>query len=237
MVGRMRRVPINTATVKECISIKPEDGSALYFRNFQLADLAFDRAQTVGQAYQEFRIRYIKFTFQPAADTFPVVAGNVIPQMYFMVDRLNSIPTGIVEQNFKDMGCRPVRFDAKNIVVAFKPSVLVADYTAANVVTAAQKSISPWLSTNKNSGNAASPAWAPSEVDHTGLVVFVTKSNPTSVPCPFKVDIELVFDFRKPLWRPNVTEGSFIYDNGEMVELVPPPPPALRIADSGTTGE
>lgn len=228
--GRVRRTaPINTATVKECVSIRPEDGSSIYFRNWQLADLSFDRAQQVAKAYQEFRIKYIKFTFQPSADTFPVVAGNAIPQLYFMVDKLNSLPTNMLESDFKDMGCRPHRFDARNVVVAFKPSVLVADYTGSNVVTASQMRISPWLSTNANSGTGASPVWAPSEVDHTGLVAFVTRTNPAStIPVPFKLDIELVFEFRKPLWKVAVGGTSFEYNgNGELVELIPPPPPSV----------
>jgi len=189
---------INTASVKETYSIPIADGNVVFVRNTQLADLAFDRSQNVARAYQQFRVKYVKLTFQPAADTFPVVAGNVIPQLYWMIDKTNSIPLNADANTFFSMGARPHRMDNKNLTFAYKPSALSVDLIAPGVTTASQLRISPWLSTNANSGNPVA-AWAPSEVDHLGCAFYVTKINPGDT-LQYTLNVEVVFEFRKPLW-------------------------------------
>lgn len=194
-----RAITTNTASVKECYQLQIPDGQMVFGRNFALNNVQFDRAQTVAQAYQEFRIKYIKLTFRPSADTFQPIAGNVIPQLYYMIDKTNSIPTTADANTMFSLGCRPKRFDDKNIVVAWKPATIQASYTAPGVATAQQMIVSPWLSTNANAYNPAG-AWAPSGVDHLGIVFYVVKINPADALNYF-VDVEVVFQFRKPNWK------------------------------------
>jgi len=195
-----RGIPTNVASVKENYTVSMQDGNMTFFRNIALDDASYDRSQAVAQAFMEYKIKYVKFTFQPSADTFPLAAGNVIPQMYFQVDRANAIPTSANLQTLLDMGARVQRFDARNKVVAFKPSVLLDAQTSAGVSTASSIRVSPWLSTNRNSGNPGA-AWAPSSVDHQGLAVWITKVNALTPPVAVNVDVEVCFQFRKPLWR------------------------------------
>jgi len=199
--AKMYRSPIvNTASIRENYTIDISGNVLNFYNSFALADAMYDRAQTVAQAYQEYRMKYIKLTFRPSADTFPAVVGNAIPQLYFMLDKANSIPVTANLQTFLDMGCRPIRFDEKNIIKAWKPTVLTADKISAGVLNASQIRVTPWLSTNANSGG--NPAgWAPSTVDHLGCVFYVTKINTPDPLLPYKVDVEVVFEFRKPLWR------------------------------------
>lgn len=199
---RLKRTPrytTNTASVKEAYQVAVVDGNVTFFRNIQLADAIYDRSQTVASAYQQYRIKYVKMTFKPSADTFPAVAGNIIPQLYWMIDKTNSIPLNATADTFFSMGARPRRMDDKNLVFAFKPSALVADFTAPGVTTASQLKVSPWLSTNANSGNPVA-GWAPSAVDHLGCAFYVTKINPGDA-LQYMVDIEVVFQFRKPVWK------------------------------------
>lgn len=205
-----RSITTNTAAIKENYTVQISDGNMTFFRNIALNDLVYDRAQTVAQAFQEFRIKYVKFTFQPSADTFPIVAGNHIPQMYFMVDRANAIPTTANLQTLLDMGCKVQRFDDKNKVVAFKPSVLMAGQSAAGVSTASGIRLRPWLSTNANSGNPGG-AWSPSSIDHQGLAVWITQVNPLTPNVGVNVDVEVVFQFRKPVWRSGAGSTSQSY--------------------------
>ena len=116
-----------------------------------------------------------------------------------MIDKTNSIPLNADANTFFSMGARPKRMDDKNLVYAYKPSALVADFTANNVTTASQLKISPWLSTNANSG-APAAGWAPSAVDHMGCAFYVTKINPADA-LQYSLDVEVVFEFRKPLWK------------------------------------
>lgn len=212
---------VNTASLRENYSMTLPDGTMNFFRNVELADILYDRAQSVAAAFQEFKIKYVKLTFRPSADTFAPAAGNTIPQLYFQMDKSNSVPTTASLQTLLDMGCRPIRFDAKNIVKTYRPTVLTADMIGPGAVTASQTRSSPWLSTNANSGNPGA-AWAPSVVDHLGCLFHVTQMNPLTPPVNFKVDVEVVFCFRKPLWRGGSSEtpGNLII-NGQPTQILP----------------
>lgn len=222
----MRRNPANTntASIKECYSVPVVDGAVTFFRSVQLADVVYDRAQQVAAAYQQFRIRYVKLTFRPSADTFPAVPGNVIPQLYFMYDKSNAIPTNATAGTFYSMGARPYRMDDKNLKFTWKPTALTADLIAPGVTTASQLRTSPWLSTNANSGNPGA-VWQPSEVDHLGCAFYVTKINPADT-INYTVDVEVVFDFRKPVWKgadSSESANNQKIENGQVTSIIPTP--------------
>lgn len=222
IIPRKFKANTNTASVKEAYQLPIPDGNVVFFRSVQLADIIYDRAQQVAAAYQQFRIKYVKLTFRPSADTFPAVAGNVIPQLYFMKDLVNAIPTNATSDTFYSMGCRPRRMDDKNLVYAWKPSTLTADIVAPGVTTAAQMKISPWLSTNANSGNPVA-AWAPSQVDHLGCAFYVVKINPGDA-LQYIVDVEVEFQFRKPVWRgsDSAEQNNLKITNGQVVPMTTP---------------
>ena len=200
MVRRVpRAITTNTAAVKETYSVPVIDGAVTFFRATSLADAVFDRSQTVASAFQQYRVKYIKLTFRPNADTFPAVAGNSIPQLYFMMDKSNSIPTNADSNTFFSMGARPRRMDDKNLTYYWHPTALVSNLIAPGVVSAAQLKTRPWLSTNANAQNPAA-GWAPDQTDHLGCAFYVTKINPAD-NLQYDVDVEVVFQFRKPVWK------------------------------------
>lgn len=198
MLRSIRRpITTNTAAIRENYTVSLQDGTMNYF-SVALANTVFNRAQAVAQNFQEYRIKYIKLTFKPSADTFPLAAGNTIPQLYFQMNKYQAIPAGASLAQLLDMGCRPVRFDDKNIVRAWKPVVLLgADNTALNTQLPAVVKTTPWLSTN----NAAIDpvGWTPSAAEHLGCVFFVTKANPATPTVNYVVDVEVVFQYRRPL--------------------------------------
>lgn len=191
-------ISTNTAAVRENYSISLADGvTAFYYET--LADATFNRSHQVAAAFQEYRIKYLKLTFRPSSDTFAPGTGP-IPQLYFLYNKAASIPTNATLQTLLDMGCRPIRFDDKNIVRAWKPTVLIgADQEApASTLEASMIKTTPWLSTNLYAQNPG-VSWAPSNVQHAGAVFLVTKPSPTSPTSNYNVDVEVVFQFRKPL--------------------------------------
>lgn len=194
-----RPITTNTASVRENYSVSVPDGSVVFFST-ALAAGTFDRSQQVAAAFQEYRIKYIKLTMKPSADTFTPAAGNTIPQIYFQMNKYAAIPTNANLQTLLDMGCRPVRFDDKNITRAWKPTVLIgSDSAAPTFLVNAQKPLTtPWLSTNNNAQNP-SGTWAPSNVEHLGCCFFVTKINPATPTLNYTLDVEVVFQFRRPL--------------------------------------
>lgn len=216
----LRRVPraitTNTAAVKETFSIQIMDGIPTFIRNLRLADPVFDRSQTVASAYQQYRVKYIKLTFRPSADTFPAVAGNGIPQLYFMYDKSNSIPTNADADTFFSMGAKPRRMDDKNLVYAWKPTVLNTSLGQAGVTTSADLMTRPWLSTNDNAQNPGA-VWAPSSIAHLGCVFYVTKINPADA-LEYSLDVEVVFQFRKPTWKGSSSSSPHqVIENGQVI--------------------
>lgn len=216
-----RRIVTNTAAVRENYTVSLQDGLTTFYSE-SLAALSFDRAQSVASSFQEYRIKYVKLTFRPSADTFAPAAGNAIPQLYFQMNKFASIPTSATQQTLLDMGCRPIRFDDKNIVRAFKPNVLIgADQAPPGVVINAQKPLTtPWLSTNNNAMNPGT-LWQPSNVQHYGACWLVTKMNPSTPTINYYCDIEVVFQFRKPLAQvPPTTDTPNVFLHGGEVRPV-----------------
>lgn len=193
-----RRIVTNTASVRENYSVSVSDGTMTFFST-ALSNLQFNRAQSVAESYQQFRIAYVKLMFRPSADTFPIAAGNTIPQLYFQMNKYQALVPGAGLNNLLDMGCRPIRFDDKNIARAWKPVVLLGtDTTSALIPNSANAvKVTPWLSTNAFANTPT--AYAPSNVEHLGCVFFVTKPNPATPAINYTVDVEVVFQFRRPL--------------------------------------
>jgi len=189
------------AKVRENFTYALPAGNMAFFRNIQLADALFDRAQAVAQAYQQFRIKYIRLNFQPNYDTYQAgPPGNArVPQLYFMIDKTNSIPTNANAGTLQSVGARPYRMDDKNLIRSWRPTVLVSNMTAPAAAAANQVLTTPWLSTNQNAGNPA-PAWAPSTVDHLGAVFFITNTVVGDAQV-YNVNVEVLFEFRKPNWK------------------------------------
>lgn len=203
MARRSGVAAVNTASVRENYTVSVPDGSVTFLRSIALSNTVFDRATAVAQAFQEFKIKYVKLTFRPSADTFIPAAGNVIPQIYFQMDRANAIPTNATIATMLDMGCRPVRFDARNIVRRYTPAVLLGADTPGLSIQSAQVKTAPWLSTNSNAGDPVA-VWSPSQVTHTGCAFAVVKQNPLTPTLNYSMDVEVVFCFRKPMWSPSV---------------------------------
>ena len=56
----------------------------------------------------------------------------------------------------------------------------------------------PWLSTNNNAQNPGA-VWSPSSVEHIGCCFIVQKPNPATPTINWTLDVEVVFQFRRPL--------------------------------------
>lgn len=196
---RLRRgISTNTAAVRENYTLTVPDGTVGLF-SLALSEAQYDRSQQVANVFQEYRVKYIKLTFKPSCDTFAYPGNGPIPQLYYMVNKAAAITTSTTLQTLLDMGARPKRFDDKNIVVAWKPTALTGgdQFPPASGLEASLIKTTPWISTNLYAQNPGA-AWAPSNVQHYGLCFIVTRPNLATVT-NYSVDVEVVFQFRKPL--------------------------------------
>lgn len=162
--------------------------------NVQLTD--FQRAVQVAQAYQHYRIKKIAVTFKPTYDTFGV--GSSKMNMYWMIDKAGAIPTNISLEGLKQMGARPFQLDEKNHTIKWTPSVLESAMYAGglNNATPSKYRLSPWLST---SAVPVQPGvFVPSGIDHLGLYWWCEQLI-TSSATQYQVEVEVQFQFKKPL--------------------------------------
>lgn len=162
----------------------------------QMSDFA--RAVQVAQAYQFYRIKSLEFKFLPKFDTYQAGGVASLPNLLYMIDRSGAIPTNFTAGNLLQMGAKPRRFDDKNILVRWRPSVLtdVAYQVGGGAGSSApsQYKISPWLATNQNS-TSASP-WVPSGVNHLGIHWVVETTGTNSL---YDLMVTAHFEFKKPL--------------------------------------
>lgn len=170
------------------------------FDDFKLSD--FPRAVQVAQGYQHYRITGIKLTFKPAYDTYqqnaPGGGANTQkPFLYYMIDKAAAIPDNVTLEGLKNMGARPRAFKSSPLSVTWRPSVLNLVDNGQNAGTIGTSyRISPWLNT------AAAPllvAWAPSEVPHRGIFWYMEQPGAGVGETTVYVEVELQFQFKKPL--------------------------------------
>lgn len=167
--------------------------------DYQTSLARCERATQVARAFQEYKISKVEYIFTPYTDTFlPGQYG--VPQLYTRIDRTGALEAYTSVGQLAQAGCKPRRFDDKNIVVSFKPAALTfARDAVQNTNVWAKLNVSPWLSTNKNN-NVPSQPWNASSIDHLGLVWFVEQLNPSGQPnLTYSVRQRITFEFRKPM--------------------------------------
>jgi len=163
---------------------------------------SFERATVVSQAYQEYRITGVKFKFTPRFDTFAattdIATALSVPYLYYMIDRSGVIKPSPTLAMLQSMGAKPIRFDDKTVTVKYRPGVVQSVESGLTVGSSVltKPMISPWLSTQRDQ----SPGNATSLVDHRGLwFILDAKGLPGDGAYEYDVDIEVNFQFRKPL--------------------------------------
>lgn len=181
----------NYATVEETVSAQVIAGET-YNDSFIIGDLT--RAPLIAQNFQYYRITNITMRFKPQADTFQFSGGaNIIPSMYFLYDRANTLPE-LNAQEFEDLGAKPIRFDDKIIVKKLKPSVVLIDNApVGGGLLPANVTYTPWLPCSANpAGN-----FVLNNIDHHGVVYFIEKVNANDAT-PYDCDITYTVQFKAP---------------------------------------
>lgn len=207
-VSEYASMSVNETLLSNDIQPKAFRSDVLYNKmNTNLS--AYERAVQISQAYQFYRIKKIRYTFKPAFDTFLDQVGSTTrtmkPNFYYMIDKSGSIPTTVNIEGLKQMGARPIALDEKPIHVSWSPSVLTAaGATTSDVFTGTDYKISPWLSTN---ADVTSTSFSPSTVAHLGLYWIADQSLTPDKDFFYTVDVEVQFEFKKPIWQ-NVVGGE-----------------------------
>jgi len=171
-------------------------GTYYNISDVQLAQ--FPRASSVAQGYAQFRIKSLKFTYQPLLDTFPSTGNSQVPYLVWKINREGNSFAGLTYDWFLQNGAKPIRFDDKSVSVTYRPSVIY-DTVEAGVPGVGNQSAAPkilqWLTTNKD---PYTPGFAPSQTSHAGHLVLV-ESQGSAIQMTYRMTVTAEFQFRKPL--------------------------------------
>lgn len=195
-----RKAAGNTPEYASCKVVRDlgYDSNGVVYKLSEFGLTGFPRAINVAQSYQYFRMKLVELKFIPTSDTY--ISGNPgeIPNLYYMIDKTDSIPTtGTTLTTLQQAGAKPIRFDDKTITVRFKPAVVwkSLDENGSNINFGLSR-VSPWLATNDNNTNDTA-SWTPSSVDHHGIVYTVTGGVGGQ---NYHVEMVTHFEFKKPLY-------------------------------------
>lgn len=184
-------------------TLTPANANQIYsFDTIRLTD--FQRAAQIAQNYQRFRITGVRLTWKPVFDTYalPSVGGYAKPNLYYIVDKSGSIPDNVTLEGLKQAGAKVRAIDEKPISVKWRPSVLTENQAYDGQTTFSGPSgykTSPWLSTNQNNTN--STAFNANQTNHLGIKFYIEQqgNGGQQVATPFPMDIEVEFQFTKPM--------------------------------------
>lgn len=168
------------------------------YSDYNTTLLQYARATAVAKGYQMFRIKKISYSLKPQADTFVPNGNNLVPYLYYMIDRTASLSNFSSADQLRSVGAKPRRVDDKIITWSYRPSVLNASLDNQPSGTAVFQSykISPWLPCNKN--NYQPGIWEPNETDHLGCIWVVDQVNNAGA-VTYELDFTVEFEFRKPM--------------------------------------
>lgn len=188
-----RKPSTEYASLKETITDTVTANTINYYNGFALGDLALRRAPRVAANYQYFKITMIEMKILTAFDTYPGGGAVRMPQVYWMINKGDSIPAGLGFNQLLQLGAKPHVLNEYNNSYRFKPAVNLAAQDPGGPATSMIR-VSPWLETNSNIGGP----WAPSDTFHGGVILGVLPMAPADAT-QYQVQITYHFKFKKPL--------------------------------------
>lgn len=197
----------NTAKVVETVANQAINLNTPYL--FIKAGITGVRAQQHAQAYGLYRVARITFTYKPLFDTYSSsLAGtgnspNSLPTLYWKMNRYGDMPAAFDGDDMRTLGAKPNRLDDRNIVVSYKPNILITNQDAAGVASS-QVKMTPWLSTDQTPQDQA---FAVSTAEHYGHTLFVEGGGAGTAQGPVcYMDVTIVYEFKNP--RIVASQGS-----------------------------
>jgi len=160
-----------------------------------------DRALAHAPEYALYRIAKVVFRFKPNFDTYtsnPAAVGGAgpvsVPTLYWKMNRFADAPAAFNSDDLRSLGAKPIRFDDKQVTVAYKPNILMAQATAGSVSGTVK--MTPWLNTDTAPGT---PNFAPSTTEHYGhLFIIECATNGNGATPVGTFDATIYYEFKNP---------------------------------------
>lgn len=183
--------------------VNPANSSSIFnvntmYRLYDIGISQFPRATLLAAAHQQYRITKVSMRFKPLVDTFIGGGAETVPNLYYMIDKAQSLSPNVGIPALKSAGCTPKRLDDKLIMTRWSPGVIEnVNTTTAGGGAFAKVQTSPWLNTTDDP--FASPV-AISTVDHKGITWGVEQVVGQSGN--YMIDLTIEVQFRKAAFEP-----------------------------------
>lgn len=212
----------NSSKIVETLSAVPVNLNTPYI--FTKAGITGQRAPIEAQLYGLYRIAHIKYTIRPLFDTYSSSlpgtgnSPNSIPTLYWKINRYGDSPAVFDGNYMRAQGSKPLRLDDKQIVIKYKPNMLMVAKDNAGQ-DASQVKITPWLSTDERPQDNV---FNISTAEHYGHLMFIEGGGAGNAEGPVAtMDVEVVYEFKQT--RVPLPAGQTLADKeAEMLTRVAP---------------
>lgn len=168
---------------------------------FDLDGIQGQRAQDIAPSFALYRVAKVIFKYKPNFDTFSsaLIGGNAtygVPTLYWKMNRFADAPAAFTADDLRAMGAKPIRLDDKQLTVAYKPNILLANSDNTGSLSG-QVKMTPWLNTD------AAPETANfvlSTTKHYGHFTIVDSNllNGTGTTPVCTMEVTVVYEFKNP---------------------------------------
>lgn len=200
---------------------------------FDVPGITGARPLAVAEQFALYRLAKVMLKFKPNFDTYtsnPAGIGGAgpvsVPTLYWKMNRFADAPAGFNSDDLRALGAKPVRFDDKQITVAYKPNILLSNASGGSV--SGQVKMTPWLNTDTVPDAAG---FAPSTTQHYGHFYLVECAVNGGGTTPVgTVECTLIYEFKNPRvkWSsetaPATVHVSGFQGYGQGATLVPTNP-------------
>lgn len=172
-----------------------------------------DRALAHAPEYALYRIAKVVFRFKPAFDTYnsTLAAGGVpggsaitVPTLYWKMNRFADAPAAFTGDDLRSLGAKPIRFDDKQVVVSYRPNILMAQATAGSVSGSVK--MTPWLNTDSAPNT---PNFVSSTTEHYGHFFIIEAGVQGAGTYPVGTfDATIYYEFKNPRVQWNASSQS-----------------------------
>lgn len=167
------------------------------------------RAQSIAPNFGLYRIAKITFRHKPNYDTYTSTqaGGNgalTVPTLYWKMNRFADAPAAFTAADLRVLGAKPVRFDDKQVTVAYRPSILIAQASGGSVSGSVK--MTPWLNTDDAPDT---PAFALSTTEHYGHFLYVECATAgTGAQAVGTWEATIVYEFKNPRTKWGASESA-----------------------------
>lgn len=189
----------NTCKVVETMSVVPVAENTSYKK--VIAGITGLRAPLIAPNFGLYRIAKVTCRFKPDYDTYnsglAAVGSSPVKVPYFLwkMNRYDDAPPAVNGNYLRTLGAKPIRFDDKEVVVSYKPNILLGN--AANTGSnSGQIKMTPWLSTDSAPSDGA---FALSTTEHAGFLFYIEgAASGTGTGQVGTMDVTIVYEFKNP---------------------------------------